>query len=65
MNSVKVSKDELRTILETLNRFHDINSDITIVTGSTSDRSLEILFNTVVNDIPGVFKITLSISHES
>ena len=65
MNSVKVSKDELRTILETLNRFHDINSDITIVTGSPSDRSLEILFNTVVNDIPGVFKITLSISHES
>ena len=65
MNSVKVSKDELRTILETLNRFHVINSEITIVTGSTSDRSLEILFNTVVNDIPGVFKITLSISHES
>ena len=65
MNSVKVSKDELRTILETLNRFHDINSDITIVTGSTSDRSLEILFNTVVNDIPGVFKINLSVSHES
>ena len=65
MNSVKVSKDELRTILETLNRFHIINSEITIVTGSTSDRSLEILFNTVVNDIPGVFKITLSISHES
>ena len=64
MNSVKVSKDELRTILETLNRFHVINSEITIVTGSTSDRSLEILFNTVVNDIPGVFKITLSISHE-
>ena len=65
MNSVKVSKDELRTILETLNRFHDINSDITIVTGSTSDRSLEILFNTIVNDIPGVFKINLSVSHES
>ena len=65
MNSVKVSKDELRTILETLNRFHDINSDITIVTGSTSDRSLEILFNTIVNDIPGVFKINLAISHES
>ena len=65
MNSVKVSRDELRTILETLNRFHIINSEITIVTGSTSDRSLEILFNTVVNDIPGVFKITLSISHES
>lgn len=65
MNSVKVSKDELRTILETLNRFHIINSEITIVTGSTSDRSLEILFNTVVNDIPGVFKINLSISHES
>ena len=65
MNSVKVSKDELRTILETLNRFHVINSEITIVTGSTSDRSLEILFNTVVNDIPGVFKINLSVSHES
>ena len=65
MNSVKVSKDELRTILETLNRFHIINSEITIVTGSTSDRSLEILFNTVVNDIPGVFKINLSVSHES
>jgi len=65
MNSVKVSRDELRTILETLNRFHIINSEITIVTGSTSDRSLEILFNTVVNDIPGVFKINLSVSHES
>ena len=65
MNSVKVSRDELRTILETLNRFHIINSEITIVTGSTSDRSLEILFNTIVNDIPGVFKINLSVSHES
>ena len=65
MNSVKVSSDELRTILETLNRFHIINSEITMVTGSTSDRSLEILFNTVVNDIPGVFKINLSVSHES
>ena len=65
MNSVKVSRDELRTILETLNRFHIINSEITMVTGSTSDRSLEILFNTVVNDIPGVFKINLSVSHES
>lgn len=64
MRSIKLHKEELKAILETLELFPDVDTPVSItqqevgVTGSVY--RLEILFDTTVNGIPGVFKVDMA-----
>lgn len=64
MRSIKLHKEELKAILETLKLFPDVDAPVSItqqevgVTGSVY--RLEILFDTTVNGIPGVFKVDMA-----
>jgi hypothetical protein len=64
MRSIKLHKEELKAILETLRLFPDVDAPVSItqqevgVTGSVY--RLEILFDTTVNGIPGVFKVDMA-----
>lgn len=59
---IKIAKDDLKNILTTLDRFPDIATNVTIVQDNSSGIGyrLEILFDTTVNGIPGVFKVDLT-----
>jgi hypothetical protein len=59
---IKIAKDDLRNILTTLDRFPDITTNVTIVQDNSSGIGyrLEVLFDTTVNGIPGVFKVDLT-----
>lgn len=62
MKNIQIHKDDIKTILTTLDRFPDVSSGVTILQDSSSGIGyrLEILFNTTVNGIPGVFKVDLT-----
>jgi hypothetical protein len=60
MAAVKLSKDELKKIDGLLEKFPTIDS-VTIVTGQTGiGQTLEVLFDTYYNGVPGVFKVDLT-----
>ena len=62
MRTITVTKEDIQTILATLNRFPEAEQKVTIAVselGSTP-ATLEILFNTTINGISGVFKVDLS-----
>lgn len=60
MSTIKISKEELEQVLSTINKFPEV-TDVTIVTTQTGIGStLEVLFNTKINNIPGVFKVDLT-----
>lgn len=60
MSSVKLTKDELKTVLTTLDRFPEVNQ-ATIVTAQTGiGVTLEVVFDTTINGISGVFKVDLT-----
>lgn len=60
MSSVKLTKNELKSVLTTLDRFPDVD-DVTIVSTPTGiGNTLEVLFDTTVNGISGVFKVDLT-----
>jgi hypothetical protein len=62
MKTVTVTKEDIRAILTTLDRFPESDPKVTIATteGLTPGYTLEILFNTTINGIPGVFKVDLT-----
>lgn len=62
MKNIQIHKDDIKTILTTLDRFPDVASNVTILQDNSSGIGyrLEILFNTTVNGIPGVFKVDLT-----
>lgn len=59
---IKIAKDDLKNILTTLERFPDTLTNVTIVHDNSSGIGyhLEILFDTTINGIPGVFKVDLT-----
>lgn len=63
MRTITVTKEDIHAILATLNRFPDAEQKVTIAVselGTTPNPCLEILFNTTINGISGVFKVDLS-----
>lgn len=60
MAAVKLNKDELSKINQLIEKFPTID-DMTIVTGTTGiGQTLEVLFDTHYNGVPGVFKVDLT-----
>lgn len=62
MSSIKIHKDDIKNILTTLDRFPDVNGNITIVADASSGigYTLSVVFDTTINGIPGVFKVDLT-----
>lgn len=62
MRTITVTKEDIQTILATLNRFPEAEQKVTIAVSElgTTPNTLEILFNTTINGISGVFKVDLS-----
>jgi hypothetical protein len=63
MKAVKINKGELEAILHTLDSFDDVlkENNVTITQQENGiGYRLEILFDTKINGIPGVFKVDLA-----
>jgi hypothetical protein len=65
MKAIKINKGDLVAILHTLDSFDDVlnENNVTITqqeSGSGIGYRLEILFDTKINGIPGVFKVDLT-----
>lgn len=60
MSAIKINKDELNKINTLLEKFPTVD-DMTIVTSNTGiGQTLEVLFDTHYNGVPGVFKVDLT-----
>ena len=60
MPAIKISKDELNKIEQLLEKFPTVD-EMTVVTNQTGIGStLEVLFDTHYNGVPGVFKVDLT-----
>jgi hypothetical protein len=60
MSSVKLTKDELQSVLTTLDRFPDSHIVTIVSTPTGVGNVLEVLFDTTINGISGVFKVDLT-----
>ena len=60
MGMVKLQKEDLTKIIETLEKFPTIDSLSIITEQSGVGQTLNILFDTHYNGVPGVFKVDLT-----
>jgi hypothetical protein len=63
MKAIKINKGELKAILHTLDSFDDVlNESYVTITQQENGIGyrLEILFDTKINGIPGVFKVDMT-----
>lgn len=60
MSSVKLTKDEIKTILTTLDRFPEVEHATIVTTQTGIGTTLEVVFDTTINGISGVFKVDLT-----
>jgi hypothetical protein len=60
MSSVKLTKDEIKTILTTLDRFPEVDHATIVTTQTGIGTTLEVVFDTTINGISGVFKVDLT-----
>jgi hypothetical protein len=60
MSSVKLTKDEIKTVLTTLDRFPEVDHATIVTTQTGIGTTLEVVFDTTINGISGVFKVDLT-----
>ena len=60
MSSVKLTKDEIKSILTTLDRFPEVDHATIVSTQTGIGATLEIVFDTTINGISDVFKVDLT-----
>lgn len=60
MSTIKLNKDELNKINELMDKFPGVDSLTLVTTNTGVGQTLDILFDTHYNGVPGVFKVDLT-----